>query len=95
MLFKMKAWLDLRQKKADGAHVNERDLKKHKNDVFRLFLLVDPSSQIAISSAVDADVKQFIDAMRGEPIDVKKLGVEGMPLEEILNTLEKVFVVLQ
>lgn len=94
ILFKMKAWLDLRQKKADGAHVNERDLKKHKNDVFRLFLLVDPSSQIAISSAVEADVKQFIDAMRGEPIDVEKLGVEGMPLEEILNTLEKVFVVL-
>ena len=30
MLFKIKAWLDLREKKADGAHVNERDLKKHK-----------------------------------------------------------------
>lgn len=91
MLFKMRAWLDLRQKKAAGAHVNERDLKKHKNDVFRLFPLVTPSIQIAVSPAVEADVEQFITEMRIEPVDLEKLGVEGMPLEEILRALERMF----
>lgn len=93
MLFKMKAWLDLRQKKADGVHVNERDLKKHKNDVFRLFPLVVPTAQVSISSAVGADVGQFIDAMKGETVDLKKLGAEGIPLEELLTVLERMFVV--
>lgn len=93
MLFKMKAWLDLRQKKAGGTHVNERDLKKHKNDVFRLFPLVEPSAQIAIPSTVGKDVGQFIDAAKSEPIDLGKLGVEGMPLEEVLKELERMFVV--
>lgn len=93
MLFKMKAWLDLRQKKADGAHVNERDLKKHKNDVFRLFPLVGPSAQITVSKAVGADVGQFINAMRSESINLEKLGVEGMPLEEILRALERMLAV--
>lgn len=93
MLFKMKAWLDLRQKKADNAHVNERDLKKHKNDVFRLFRLVEPSAQIAISSTVGKDVGQFINAMRSEPINLEKLDVEGMPLDEVLRELERMFVV--
>lgn len=93
MLFKMKAWLDLQQKKADGTHVNERDLKKHKNDVFRLFPLVEPSAQITVSKTVGADVGQFIDAMRSEPIDLEKLGVEGMTLEEILRTMSNMFVV--
>lgn len=91
MLLKMKAWLDLWQKKTDGVHVNERDLKKHKNDVFRLFLLVNPSARIAISSAVEADVRQFIDAMKRETVDLEKLDVEGMPLEEILAALERMF----
>ena len=91
MLFKMKAWLDLRQKKADGAHVNERDLKKHKNDVFRLFPLAEPATQITISSTVGEDVGQFIDAMRREPVDREKLGVEGMTLEEILDALTRLF----
>ena len=93
MLFKMKAWLDLRQKKADGIHVNSGDLKKHKNDVFRLFPLVVPSAQIMVSKAIGADVGQFIDAMRSEPINLEKLGVEGMPLEEILRALERMFAV--
>ena len=28
--FKMYAWLDLKNKKQNGEHVNEKDLKKHK-----------------------------------------------------------------
>lgn len=94
MLFKMKAWLDLRQKKANGLHVNERDLKKHKNDVFRLFPLVEPTAQIAVTPAVRADVGQFINAMERDSVDLERLGVEGMPLKEILEALGRMFVVL-
>lgn len=92
MLFKMKAWLELQQKKASGTHVNERDLKKHKNDVFRLFPLADPTTQIAISPAVEADVKQFIDAMKSGTVNLKQLGIEGVSLVEVLEQLEKMFV---
>ena len=31
--FKMYAWLDLKERKAEGEHINERDLKKHTYDV--------------------------------------------------------------
>lgn len=91
MLFKMKAWLDLRQKKADGSHVNERDLKKHKNDVFRLFPLVEPTIQIAVTSAVRDDVAQFIKAVKTAPVDLKRLGIEGPSLEEVLKGVENLF----
>lgn len=93
ILFKMKAWLDLQKKKADGTHVNERDLKKHKNDVFRLFSLMEPSSQIEISPAVEADLKQFIQMMTNEQIDLERLGFDEVSLEEILNALKMKFVV--
>ena len=93
ILFKMKAWLDLRQRKANGAHVNERDLKKHKNDVFRLFPLVEPTTQITVSPMVKGDVEQFIQAMRDEPIDLRQLGIEGVPLDEILSALGRMVAV--
>ena len=93
ILFKIKAWLDLRKKKADGAHVNDRDLKKHKNDVFRLFPLVDPSAQIETFPAVEADLKQFVQMMTNEQVELERLGLQEVSLEEILNTLEKIFVV--
>lgn len=91
ILFKIKAWLDLRKKKADGIHVNDRDLKKHKNDVFRLFPLVNPSSQIQISLAVKMELRQFMQMVSDEQIDLKGLGLQGVSLEEVLNTLEKIF----
>ena len=34
--FKMYAWINLLERKRAGGHVNEKDLKKHKYDVFRL-----------------------------------------------------------
>lgn len=93
MLFKMKAWLDLREKKAAGIHVNERDMKKHKNDVFRLFSLVTPDTQVAITSSVESDVTRFMEAIRGEPVELEKLGVRDTSVEEILSTLGRVFVI--
>ena len=45
--FKMYAWLNLKDRIQRGEHVNERDLKKHKHDVFRLLQLISRNSTIA------------------------------------------------
>lgn len=89
--FKAKAWLDLTEKKATGTHVNEKDLKKHKNDVFRLFAIVDPKIKIELSQAVADDLNNFIKAMAEETIDLKALGIEGVTVSEILSTIKTIF----
>ena len=38
--FKVKAWLDLKERKLNGDQVDSKNIKKHKNDVFRLALLI-------------------------------------------------------
>ena len=38
--FKVKAWLDLKECKLNGDQVDSKNIKKHKNDVFRLALLI-------------------------------------------------------
>ena len=88
--FKAKAWLDLTARKAKGEHVNERDLKKHKNDVFRLFAIVDPERRITVSLTVSADLASFIAAMEHEQIDLRSLGVEDVTVPEILSTLQSI-----
>lgn len=86
--FKAKAWLDLTRQKHEGAHVNDRDLKKHKNDVFRLYNIVDPTIRIKLNVTVTADMKAFVAAMQTETIDLHKLGIEGVSLEDILTALQ-------
>ena len=45
---KMKVCLELKSKKAEGIHVNSRDIKKHRLDVFLLFQLVRGSRKITV-----------------------------------------------
>ena len=52
--FKAKAWMDLTDRKAAGEHVDSKNIKKHKNDVFRLTELIDPTAKIVAPQRVYA-----------------------------------------
>ncbi len=43
--FKAKAWLDLKERKARGEHIDSKNIKKHKNDLFRLAQLMTPDTK--------------------------------------------------
>jgi hypothetical protein len=58
---KIRAHLDLTEKHNKGEHVNNRDLKKHYKDVFRLMYVVSPEGQIKVTELIYNDIKKFID----------------------------------
>ncbi|MDF2596156.1 MAG: hypothetical protein K0R69_2497 [Clostridia bacterium] len=59
--FKMYAWINLVDRKAAGEHVNERDLKKHKYDVFRLLQIATTGIRVESSGLVKESILKFID----------------------------------
>lgn len=73
--FKAKAWLDLTQKKAAGQSVDSKNIRKHKNDVFRLSALLTQQSNVVVTESVLADLRAFLAAMQEESVDLKQLGV--------------------
>lgn len=87
--FKMYAWLDLKERKANGEHVNEKDLKKNKYDVFRLLQIADRSKQVTIAGLVREKTERFLKEIAEENIPFEQLDI---PLDiqmalEILNAL--------
>lgn len=90
--FKAKAWIDLSDRKARGEHVDSRDIRKHKNDVFRLTELLYPGTQIPTPASVKADLQYFVSRMSGEDIDLKQLGIVGRTNDEILQELVKIYI---
>ena len=63
IIFKAKAWLDMRERSATGAQGLSKSIKKHLNDITRLTasLLGDEKlSAITSSSAVKADMHRFV-----------------------------------
>lgn len=88
--FKVRAWLDLCRRKREGGHVNSSDIKKHKNDVFRLMNIINPDETIPAPETVKEDLRQFIERMPEERINLKNIGLD-MELDEALQVLKLVY----
>ena len=88
--FKMYAWLDLTRQKAQGQHVNDRDLRKHKLDVFRLLQILPGNSRINTSEGIRRHINEFLRAMEQEEIALPQIKVH-MSKEEAIAMLRKIY----
>jgi hypothetical protein len=43
-----------------GRHVDQKDIDKHRNDVFRLLLSLAPDDKLALVDAIRGDLQRFI-----------------------------------
>lgn len=87
---KMKAWLDLNEQKNNGQHVNDRDIRKHRQDVFRLYALVRPEPTINVSPQIYDDIQAFISAVKESGFDPKTIHVNDSK-EVILDTYSSIY----
>lgn len=88
--FKMYAWLDLKDRKARGEHVNERDLKKHKYDVFWLLQIARRDNKIETNGIVREDIIRFMEEIRMENIPFAQLFLP-FEMEEALAYLREIY----
>lgn len=88
--FKAKAWLDLIERKKQGQTADSRNIKKHKNDVFRLSFIL-ARRPISLPASIESDMKAFIEAMKKDPPDLKSLGYGSIAIETVFDLLEKIF----
>jgi hypothetical protein len=89
---KARAWIDLRDKQKGGASIDNRDIRKHKNDAMRLFQLLSPDMRIVLPDLVKTDMRQFIELLKLEnPIDIKQLGLRHSNFDMVLNNLQAIY----
>ena len=88
--FKMYAWINNNELKKQGIKVGTNDIKKHKNDVFRLLPLINPDVKIQTDGNVKRIVISFIENMESEAIADEFL-FSGRTKEESLNIFRKVY----
>lgn len=91
ILFKAKAWLDLSLRRLQGQSVDDRDIRKHRNDIVRLTTLLTGNERLELQTGVKADMSSFIETLEAEPVDPKALGITGLTAQNILRTLKGVY----
>lgn len=89
---KAKAWLDLKERKNKGEEIDSKNILKHKNDVFRLFLLLSPDVRVKLSDTVLLDMREFLTQIQNENIDLELLRIGRKSKDEILTILKHVYI---
>ena len=85
--FKAKAWLDLKERRSNGEKIDSKNIKKHKNDVFRLAQLITADTRKLLGSEVAEDMTKFLSEITDEQVDLKSLGIRGTEKQKMLDML--------
>jgi hypothetical protein len=88
---KARAWLDLTERKSQGEDVDSKSIRKHKNDVFRLYSILNPDFDDEVPSTVKSDLVEFISRMESEDVDLKSLGSRDKDLESVLAEIRRIY----
>lgn len=90
---KARAWLDLTQRKAEGEKVDSKDIKKHRNDILRLYQLLNPGERVPLPETIRADLTSFLHAVESglEQQILKQLGIAGVSVTEVIQTIKTVY----
>ncbi len=91
ILFKAKAWLDLSKRKANGESIDSKDIKKHKNDIFRLTKIITDIFDYELDDEIVCDVRMFLNEMKKEDVDLKAIDIRGINKEKLLIRLYDYF----
>ena len=89
--FKAKAWLDLTDKRNRGMNVDEKDIRKHKNDIARLAVVLDGNDSILLPEDVREDMDVFLNQYEREPADLKNLQIKDITNAGIIRRLRDVY----
>lgn len=86
------AWLELSERKAQGAQVDARDVRKHLNDVLRLSQLLTPATRIALNGQIADDMKRFLVALAGEQaIDPQVLQLGNVTVSTLVERIARAY----
>ncbi len=91
ILFKIKAYLDLKERKRNGESVDSRDMKKHRNDIFRLLSVIDPELKVELPNIIKKDISVFIEQIKEDKPALKDLGIRNTSFDKFIELLNEIY----
>jgi len=89
---KAKAWLDLSERKMAGETIDSKNIKKHRNDIFRLYPLLPGTLSLDCPQEIKEDLRQFTEKISSEKeINLKDFGIGSQTLKQVIVNLKKLY----
>lgn len=95
IVLKAKAFLNNRKRKEEGQIIQEDDIDKHRKDVIRLAATLAGNTKVEAPEVITKDLQEYINIVSDQNPDIrqlmKKLGINNVSLEQILEQLANTF----
>ena len=88
--FKVKAWLDLQNKKEQNIPIDSKNIRKHRNDVLRIVSEL-ALSPVKLPNKVKEDMKIFIEQFSVTDTELKSLQLSNIHSSEIIQLLKNIY----
>lgn len=91
---KAKAYLEIKERIEKGSKEDERQLRKHKADVFRLTVMLSPESKFDLPKTIQAHVNQFAELAFSELPDkviFKEMGLKHADTNAVYELFKRAF----
>ena len=83
--FKVKAYIEIKERVLQGERGQSRHIRKHRNDVLKLLTLLYEDKKIELNGILKVDMKQFIESLKEE--DISKDLIDKDTAIEMLETI--------
>ncbi len=84
ILFKMRAWIDLSNRRVSGEQIDSRSISKHRSDILRLFRIADPTrSPQTLPESVQQDIREFLNRALDDSISLKQFGYRAITIDSL------------
>jgi hypothetical protein len=95
IVLKAVAFLENLRRKEKGDDVAQRDIDKHKKDVYRLAYVFDGSERFEVNDKIREQLEAFISEVEKSPVDGKNMfrgkGIPAMPMSDFAELLRNIF----
>lgn len=88
---KARAWIDLSSRSDRGIPVDEKNIRKHRNDIIKLYQLLPDNIHIPLPKSIQQDMQIFLERIKEIPIDVKLFGVKKKSFNQVLAILAQMY----
>jgi hypothetical protein len=95
IILKIKAYLDLLERKRSGDKVDSDDINKHKKDVFRLYFALEENERFSVPEIIKSSIENFLKEIETDQSSLDSIcndmGVDNIKIQELIKYFEDIF----
>lgn len=88
---KARAWIDNKERRESGETIQSGDIRKHKNDIYKLSQLLNDNSLADVPGVIKNDISKFVEEIVDDDAFLRAIGVRDLSMDQIKEVLVKVY----